>query len=80
MEVIGMLGSICFAICGIPAAYQAWREKVCYYSWMFLGLWGAGEVLTAAYVIYLQDWILLFNYGCNFICLLVLIRYNKRRQ
>ena len=78
MEVVGILGSICFALCGVPAAYEAWKFKTCSYSWPFLLMWMIGEVLTSAYVIYLMDWILLFNYAANFICLLIIMYYNKK--
>lgn len=79
MEIVGWIGSICFAICGLPAAYEAIRDKACSYSWTFLALWGIGEVFTSIYVIYLGNLALLFNYGMNFICLVILIYYNKRR-
>ena len=77
MELIGLLGSICFAISGIPPAYQACKSGVCHYPWAFLLLWSAGELLTTVYVIYKQEWILLLNYGFNFICLVILIKFNK---
>lgn len=78
MDVVGLVGSICFAICGVPAALDAWRRKGCCYPWSFLLLWLVGEVLTSAYVLYLGNWILMINYVVNLICLLVIIRYNRK--
>lgn len=72
-----MLGSICFAICAIPGAYEAIKNKACYYSWPMLLLWLAGEILTSIYIMYLGNLILLLNYGVNGICLAILLYYNQ---
>lgn len=79
MEYVGLAGSILFALCGVPAAYSAIKDRTCQYSWPFLWMWFLGEVLTSIYVIYLEEWILLLNYGANFICLIILMYYNKRK-
>ena len=80
MEVAALIGSICFAICGVPAAYMAWKEKSCNHSWLYLLLWGVGEVLTAMYAIHKQEWILLLNYGPNILWILMLMYYNQRQS
>ena len=76
---IGWAGSILFAACAIPQAWQSWREGHSRgLSWSFLLLWLSGEVLTIAYVLPKLDWPLLFNYGANLACLLVILRYKVR--
>lgn len=77
MELIGWTGSILFAICGIPQAYESFRRGNAYgLTWAFLLMWFFGEVLTLIYVIPKLDYPLLFNYSCNLICLLIILRYK----
>lgn len=45
-----------------------------------LGLWFAGEVLTAVYVIPKKDYPLLLNYAVNIGCLAIIGRYKYRPQ
>jgi len=76
--IISVIGSIAFAACGIPAAWEAIKDRGCNYSWGFLGLWLTGELFTMAYVIHKQEWVLLFNYVFNLACLLILLYFNKK--
>lgn len=79
LTYVGWLGSVLFAICGIPQAWQAYRQGHCEgLSWSFLLLWFFGEVFTIIYVLPKFDWPLLFNYGVNFLCLLVLLYYKAK--
>ncbi len=78
IELIGLLGSICFALCGVPAAWEAYKNKHCHFAWGFLWLWAVGEILTLIYVLAVQEWILLLNYGVNLICIIILMYYNQR--
>jgi lipid-A-disaccharide synthase-like uncharacterized protein len=78
MEIIGILGTIMFSICGIEPAYKAYKNKTASFPWSFILLWFGGETFTMMYVIWIADYILLFNYIFNFLCLLVIIRYNNR--
>lgn len=74
---LGWIGSICFACCGIPQAWQAHRTKsTSDLSWSFLLLWFFGELLTIQYIWPKQDYPLLLNYSINFCCLLVIIYYK----
>ena len=78
MELIGWLGGILFAACGIPQVIQCWRQGHSNgLDWTFLLLWLSGEVLTIIYVIPKLDYPLLFNYTCNLMCLLVIIKYKS---
>lgn len=79
MDLIALAGSLLLALCAIPAAIEAYRDKKCYYSWPFLWMWTVGEILSCIYLVSIQDWILLINYTANIACCLVLLYYNKRR-
>lgn len=77
MEYIGIIGSIAFAICGMPQAINCAKEGHSRgLSWSFLILWFIGEVFTIAYIWPKQDWILLSNYILNFASLLLMLRYK----
>ena len=78
MTIISWLGSICFALCGIPQAWQSYKQGHSNgLSYLFLGLWFMGEALTIVYVASeIGSVPLLVNYGCNFVCLVIVIRYR----
>jgi hypothetical protein len=77
LNVIGWIGSGCFAICAVPQAYTAVRQGHSNgISWLFLALWLTGEVLTIAYVLPKWDFPLLVNYFGNLACLLVILHYK----
>ncbi len=77
MELIGWAGSILFAACGIPQAYESYNKGNSNgLTWAFLLMWLGGEVLTLIYIIPKLDWPLLFNYSCNLLCLLLILRYK----
>lgn len=77
MEYIGWIGSILFAICGLPQALQSIRDGHSRgLNWYFLQCWLWGEILTIIYVWPKQDWPLLFNYGMNMIFLLIMVCYK----
>jgi len=77
METVGWLGSILFALCGLPQAIQSWRDGHSRgLAWGFIGAWLGGELLTIAYVWPKADWPLLFNYFVNLIFLFVMLRYK----
>lgn len=77
LNAIGWFGSIMFAICGIPLAYQCYKDGHSKgLSNAFLTMWFLGEVATIIYVIPKKDVPLLFNYSINLTCLLVVIYYK----
>ncbi len=81
MTLLGWLGSILFAICAMPQAFQSWKDGHSQgMSWGFLLMWLGGEVLTIAYVLPKQDWPLLFNYAANLACLLVILRFKVTQR
>ena len=78
-EVLGVIGSVCFAISGVPAAVEAIRKRTCAYNWSFLGLWFVGEACCIGYALLTGQWVLLLNYIPNMACLLVLTGLNNRQ-
>jgi uncharacterized protein with PQ loop repeat len=77
MEVIGWAGSILLALCAVPLAWQSFKQKHSTgISNTFLTMWLVGELLTFSYVLPKQDYPLLFNYGLNIACLIIVIRYK----
>jgi len=77
LEFFGWLGAILFAICGMPQAWQSWRDGHSNgLNWFFLLAWLFGELFTIAYVLPKMDMPLLFNYAINLIFLAIMIYYK----
>lgn len=76
-EILGWLGSICLAICGIPQAWQSIKDKHSHgISWGFVLLWAFGEMFALAYVYDKLDLPLLLNYATNILILAVILYYK----
>lgn len=81
MELIGYIGSIMLAICGLPQAIESFKTKSSDgLTWGFLALWFFGEILTFIYVLPKMDLPLLINYSANIIFLLIIIYYKIKPQ
>lgn len=81
IETIGWIGSILFALCGVPQAFKSIKDgNSDGLSWLFLLMWFFGELLSMVYAIHLKLWPLLFNYSFNFFCLLIVIYYRIWRR
>ena len=77
MEIIGWIGAILFAACGIPQAWECYRTgNARGLAWGFLILWFFGEIFTVAYILPKWDLPLLFNYAVNFVVLAIIFRYK----
>jgi uncharacterized protein with PQ loop repeat len=78
MDIIGWIGSILFAICGLPQAIQCVKDGHSRgLNWVFLICWLFGEIFTLAYVAYTTgDWVLLSNYLINLVFLATMLRYK----
>jgi uncharacterized protein with PQ loop repeat len=75
--MIGWVGSILFAICGLPQAIQSIRDGHSRgLNWGFLVCWTGGEIFTISYVWPKADYPLLANYFANMIFLLIMLRYK----
>jgi uncharacterized protein with PQ loop repeat len=80
-EIMGWLGSICLAICGIPQAWQSYKDKHSDgISWGFVLLWAFGEIFALAYVYDKLDLPLLLNYATNILILAVILYYKIKPQ
>lgn len=76
-EILGWLGSICLAICGIPQAWQSIKDKHSHgISWGFVLLWAFGEIFALAYVYDKLDLPLLLNYATNILILAVILYFK----
>jgi uncharacterized protein with PQ loop repeat len=80
IETIGWIGSLCFALCGLPQAIQSFRTKSSEgINSGMLALWTLGEVLTLVYItLTTVQWPLIANYVFNLACLTVIIYYKRR--
>ena len=78
IEILGWIGSLFFALCGIPQArlcYQQGHAKGI--DPLFIWFWVAGEV---SYMIYIPlaiglSWPLITNLIFNFVCCVIILRY-----
>ena len=77
MEIIGWIGSILLAFCGLPQAIESYRTKSSDgLTWGLLLMWFWGEIFTIIYIIPKWHWPLIFNYTANIIFLLVILYYK----
>jgi hypothetical protein len=77
LTIFAWIGSFCFAISAIPAAWEAFQAGICHYSWPFLWLWLIGEINLVIYMIAKKEWVIAgLNYGINLLCLVVLFYFN----
>jgi uncharacterized protein with PQ loop repeat len=77
MELIGYIGSIMLAVCGLPQALESFKTKSSEgLTWGFIGLWFFGEIFTFIYILPKMDLPLLINYSANIIFLAVIIYYK----
>jgi len=75
IELIGWIGAILLATCGIPQLIKAIRTRRFEgLSVIFLFWWLFGEVFVLFYIIHKAfRWPLLFNYGINIIIIFVIL-------
>lgn len=77
ISVIGWIGSILLALCGLPQAYYCWKNKNANgVNGLFLAMWSIGEVFGAIYVLSLGDAPLITNYLINLFSCAVIVRYK----
>lgn len=68
IEIIGWIGSLLLALCGVPQAIKAYKTgKFADGSWIFLLMWGVGEFFTLIFITCdeLFAWPLVVNYSLN---------------
>jgi len=77
MEIIGYIGSIMLAICGLPQAIESYKTKSSEgLTWGFILLWLFGELFTFAYILPKMDLPLLINYSANIIFLTIIVYFK----
>jgi len=78
-ELVGWIGSICFATCGAPQAIACIKQGHARgLSFTFLVLWFMGEVCYIAATVAafgIVPW-LLFNYLLNILWILIMLYYR----
>jgi uncharacterized protein with PQ loop repeat len=81
IDLLGWVGSLCLGLCALPQAYHSWRTKSSAgLSLTFLLLWIVGEIATLAYILLTTAQLpLIVNYTVNLICLLIIIKYWKKK-
>lgn len=80
IELMGWLGSMMLAICALPLAVEALKNKRIALNRAFFHLWFWGEVLVCIYIVYQGPSPLLINYAVNILCLLIVGRYRENVQ
>ena len=79
ISVIGWIGSVCFALCGVPQAVACYRQGHAKgISTIFLLLWASGEVLYIIAVFMEFGFVawMMANYFTNLVSISVIIRYR----
>lgn len=65
------------ALCGLPQAIKSLQTgKAEDISWLFLLLWGGGELFMLIDRIPKQDWALIANYLCNLLFIGIILYYK----
>jgi len=77
-DFIGWIGSIAFAICGIPQAWECYKNRSATgINPFFIILWLIGEICYVLSVLIKFGWVnwMMFNYISNIISITVIIYY-----
>jgi len=84
-DIIGWIGSVAFAVCGLPQAWECYRNRSAKgISPVFIGLWLIGEVCYVISVLIKFGWVgwMMFNYIANIASIAVITYYllKDRKQ
>lgn len=77
-DLIGWIGSVAFAICGLPQAWECFKNKSAKgINPFFVGLWLTGEVCYVMSVLLKFGWVgwMMFNYLANIFSITVIMYY-----
>ncbi|UCD36079.1 MAG: PQ-loop repeat-containing protein [Nitrospiraceae bacterium] len=77
-DSIGWIGSIAFALCGLPQAWECYRNRSARgISPAFAALWLTGEICYVISVLMKFGWVtwMMFNYVANILSLTVIFFY-----
>ena len=62
-EMIGLLGSLLFAVCSWPLAYDSFKRRTAAgIQWSFVVIWFLAALFSAVYAVGVQKYVLLPNY------------------
>lgn len=81
--MLGWVGSIMLALCGLPQALQCIREGHARgLNLLFLSLWTSGEILTLIAIVNDANglWYLLGNYGTNLLFLSIIWYFKLKSK
>ena len=76
--LLGWLGTLFFALCGVPQAYKCFRQGNAYgISKIFIFMWLIGEIcyIIATWISFGFVFWLMINYFCNVLFILIIIYY-----
>ena len=84
-DYIGWLGSVAFALCGIPQAWECHKHRsAAGINPIFVCLWLVGELCYIISVLMKFGWVIwmMFNYTANLFSIAVIVFYliNDRRK
>ncbi len=80
-EITGLLGSLLFAVCSWPLAYDSWRrQSAAEIKWSFVIVWFLAAVFSAVYAICTRKYVLLPNYISGGAGILVVICVKMREK
>jgi uncharacterized protein with PQ loop repeat len=77
-DIIGWIGSVAFAICGIPQAWECYKNRSARgINPAFVGLWLTGEVCYVISVLVKFGWVswMMFNYLANLFSIAIIVFY-----
>lgn len=74
IELCGWIGSISFALCGVPQVIECYTGKKTISNWFIL-LWVMGDIFSSIYAIGTATYPNLLNYGASLICAILI--WNK---
>ena len=81
MELIGWTGSVLLALCALPQAIKSVRTGSAEdLSWLFLLMWGVGDICLLVYTWPLDKLALTLNYSLNIVLIAVIVSVKVRRQ
>jgi uncharacterized protein with PQ loop repeat len=65
-ELVGLIGSVCFAFGPWPQAFLSWKkQRAKGVTWSFILLWLSGSFFSSIYAIATEKYVLLPNYICG---------------
>ncbi len=74
-DAIGWVGSVAFAVCGLPQAWNCVRTRTAKgISTGFIGLWFLGEVCYVVSILMKYGWVswMMFNYISNIVSIVII--------